>query len=189
MHGVTMSAISSSCASQSTVVSFRTSMPPKKVTSQDMPTIALLRKDSGSRQNMLIATAKLLDAAVVFDGTTTVAKSTDRFQTTLPLQKIRRDLGINATDVIVALRFVNVTTLNATSCSSKLIRGWGSGRVPVLKYRDMTDFVKKRPLADRGSSPSQPVSKRHKSKSATVSSPPCSTAPTNADVQLSGVSF
>ena len=79
-------------------------MPPKKVTAQDMPTIALLRKDSGSRQNMLIATAKLLDAAVVFDGTSTVAKSADRFQTTLPLQKIRRDLGPNRRNCCIEIR-------------------------------------------------------------------------------------
>ena len=79
-------------------------MPPKKVTMQDMPTIALLRKDAGSRETILIATAKLVDAAIVFDGTTLAAKSKDRFQNAIPLQEIRTHLKLSTTDIIVALR-------------------------------------------------------------------------------------
>ena len=80
-----------------------------------------------------------------------------------------------------------MSKLNATSCSSKLVKGWGSGRVPLLKYRDMSDFITKRPVTDVGSCASSAVSKRLKTKSSPKASP--STAAAKAKVQVPEESF
>ena len=140
-------------------------MVPKKISSQDLPTIVLVTPCAVAGEYKLVATAKLLGAHAIFDGSSSHVKEANAMTgRSDSLQNIRKNNQFKDTDKINMIRFVNLRKVapSDATVTAKLKSGWGVGKVPVNKFKPITSFIVKRPFSQSAASPEQPSAKRRR---------------------------
>ena len=133
---------------------FRSVQPPKKLnTANEYPVVAF-----GSPPNpgkvRITSTGKLIHTMCVHDGKQSFIQIfNDKHKTSFTVESIQKNLKTHGTGSssksIWAMVYVNISTYVDSSkiLDCKVRAGWGSARIPILRTKDISSWLTKRPFS------------------------------------------